>query len=284
MHQVPKIVKNSYRPLLKEAIKYNPEAIYIESPMPSDSISWDYLKSGWSDWYKNFYKLSDSLKLNFDYDEKKLNNLLEKDFEKLTESDLDFIINSFGYLRDNANYEFYNYLKKYGIKGSKSPTREEDGDLTSKLAIKIGIKRLKSIDDQQTNKEYHIAWKRCIKDGSENGDNRLNQKLNKKDYNNAIIPALFGNLGNHTNKRKSLERMHKINSCTYVENQTSNCTMAEKYWNERNKRIAQNIAFQINENSEVKNIVIIGAGHIIGIEKELKENFPEIKVILLNER
>jgi pheromone shutdown protein TraB len=30
-------------------------------------------------------------------------------------------------------------------------------------------------------------------------------------------------------------------------------------------------------------VVIIGAGHIVGIEKELKENYPEIKVKLINE-
>jgi len=39
MHTVPKIVKNSYKPLLKKALKYHPEAIYVESPLANDTIS-----------------------------------------------------------------------------------------------------------------------------------------------------------------------------------------------------------------------------------------------------
>lgn len=283
MHTVPKIVKNSYRPLLRRAIKYNPETIYVESPRANDTISWEYLKDGWSNSYKEFYRISDSLKSNFQYSKQKLNRFLEKKLENLSYSELQYIINSFGYLSDNANYEFYKYVKKYGVKGSKKPTRHEDGDLTAKLAIELGIKRLKSIDDQQTNKEYHSAWRGCAKDGRENGDNEINRKLNKKDYNSAIIPALFRGLGMHVNERKSLERIHKINSFMYVENETVDCSLAKRFWNERNKRIAKNIGEQILIDSQKKNVVIIGAGHIVGIEKELKENYPEIKIKLINE-
>ncbi|MGO4913811.1 hypothetical protein [Leeuwenhoekiella sp. W20_SRS_FM14] len=96
-------------------------------------------------------------------------------------------------------------MKKYGVDGSKKPTRHEDGDLTAKLALELNIKRLKSMEDQQTNKEYHSAWQGCAKDGRENGDNAINKKMNKKDYNSAIIPALFRGLGMHVNKRKSLQ-------------------------------------------------------------------------------
>ena len=282
MHKVPKIVKNSYKPLLRRAIKYKPKAIYVESPRANDTISWEYLKNGWSKNYKKFYRVSDSLKSNFQYSKPKLNQLLEKRLESLTDNELEYIINSFGYLRDNANYEFYSYIKKYGVKGSTKPTRHEDGDLTAKLALELGIKRLKSMDDQQTNKEYHTAWRKCVNDGRQNGDNEINKKLNKKDYNSAIIPALFRGLGMHVNKRKSLERIHKINSYSYVKNETKNCSLARRFWNERNKRIAKNIGEQILNNSEKKNVVIIGAGHIVGIEKELKENYPEIKVKLIN--
>jgi len=283
MHTVPKIVKNSYKPLLKRALKYNPEIIYVESPRANDTISWEYLKDGWSKNYKKFYFLADSLQQHFNFNSKKLNFLLKKDFSKLSNQDLDVIINSFGYLRDCANYDFYRYIQKYGVEGSAKPTQHEDGDLTAKLAIALNIKRLKSMDDQQTNKEYHDAWQKCAEDGSKNGDNKINQKLNKKDYNSAIIPALFRGLGMHVNKRKSLERLNQLASFTYVNNKTKSCLLGTKYWNQRNERMAQNVGKQILANPARKSIVIVGAAHIIRLEKELKEKFPSIKVKLLNE-
>lgn len=54
MHTVPKIVKNSYKPMLRFAKKYKPEAIYVESPMANDSISWEYLKKVGLKDIKNF--------------------------------------------------------------------------------------------------------------------------------------------------------------------------------------------------------------------------------------
>ncbi|MGM1056729.1 MAG: DUF5694 domain-containing protein [Bacteroidota bacterium] len=283
MHTVPKIVKKSYKPLLRRAIKYNPDAIYVESPRSNDDKSWEYLKDGWSKNYADFYSLSDSLKRNFDFDQMQFENQLSKKFDNLSNEDLDYIINSFGYLRDNANYEFYKYIKKYGVDGSKKATRHEDGDLTAKLALELRIKMLKSMDDQQTNQQYHDAWKKCAQEGRTNGDNAINKKLNKKDYNSAIIPALFRGLGMHVNKRKSLERLHQLASFTYVQNQTEGCSLGERFWDERNERMAKNIGEQIMNGSNKKNVVIVGASHIHGLEKELKENYPDLKVKLINE-
>ena len=42
MHEVPKLVKNSYKPLLKYALKYKPDAIYVECVRSNDSISLSY--------------------------------------------------------------------------------------------------------------------------------------------------------------------------------------------------------------------------------------------------
>lgn len=39
MHTVPKIVKNSYKPLLDHAAEYKPEAIYVEYIHPNDTLS-----------------------------------------------------------------------------------------------------------------------------------------------------------------------------------------------------------------------------------------------------
>jgi len=283
MHTVPKIVKKSYKPMLKRAIKYNPEAIYVESPKGNDTLSWEYLKNGWSKSYKAFYYLSDSIQKTFTPNTKKFNTTLKKTFNQMTKDDLDFLSNTFAFNRDNANYEFYEYIKKHGTNGAKKPTRHEDGDLTFKLAINQNIKILTSMDDQQTNDKYHEGWSKCYKEGKNNGNNAIMKKLNKKDYNSAILPAIFRGLGKHTNKKKSLQTSHQLAAFTYTKNMTDGCKQGEKYWNERNMRMAKNIGDSVKASDKTRNIVIVGAAHIIGLEKELKENYPQFKITLVNE-
>lgn len=281
MHTVPKIVKKSYKPMLKFAKKYNPEAIYVESPMANDTISWNYLKNGWSKSYQKFYKLSDSLQNSFEFNQDIFNTLSTKKYSNLKENEIDYLINSYAYKRDNGNYGLHIYLKKYGFKGSKKPTRHEDGDLSYKLALEKNV-RVLNMDDQQTNKEYHIAWKKCVKEGSKNGSNLVGSKINKKQYNSAKIPAILRRLGKHTNKRESLNILHKMSSFSYVTEETEGCVEGRKYWNERNMRMAKNIATQVLESGKTKNIVMVGASHVIGLEKELKANYPNLKIILMN--
>lgn len=283
MHGVPKIIKHSYKPMLRRAKKYNPTAIYVESPQGNDDLSWEYLKDGWSKNYKAFYYLSDSIKKVFIPNASQYDAILEKSFSEMTTQDLDFMISSFAFQRDHANYEFYSYIKEHGVTGSKKPTRNEDGDVTYKLALDKGLKLLTSMDDQRTNGEYHEAWTKCAKEGQENGNNVINQKLNKKVYTSALLPALGRGLGKHTNKTKSLERLHKTSSFTYVEVETEGCSDGEKYWNERNHRMAKNIATQVIASDSERNIVLVGASHVIGLQKELKDNYPNLKVVLAGE-
>lgn len=283
MHTVPKIVKKSYKPMLKFAKKYNPEAIYVEAPMANDTISWQYLKNGWSKGYQKFYKLSDSLQKSFNFNEEKFNTIISKNFDTMKDTDLDYLINSFIYKRDNGNFELYSYIKKYGIKGAQKPTRHEDGDLTYKLALAMNHKKVINMDDQQTNKEYHLAWSKCSKEGVANGNNAANSKLYKKNYNSAKLPAIFRKLGKHTNKRKSLQQLHDMASFSYVVKDTEGCKEGRKYFDERNMRMAKNIASQVLASEKTRNVVIVGAAHVVGLEKEFKEKYPNLKVILMNE-
>ena len=144
-------------------------------------------------------------------------------------------------------------------------------------------KLLMSMDDQRTNKEYHNAWSKCSKEGQSNGNNAINSKLNKKAYNSAILPALFRGLGKHTNKLKSLEQLHKSSSFTYVAVKTEGCREGERYWNERNMRMAKNIGEQVMTSDSDRNIVIVGASHVIGLKKELQANYPELKIVLVGD-
>ncbi|WP_397446509.1 hypothetical protein [Polaribacter sp. R77954] len=282
MHTVPKIVKKSYKPMYRFAKKYNPEAIYVESPMPNDNKSWEYLKDGWSKGYQKFYKKSDSIQKTFAFNKNKFDMLSKKNYENLTSSEIDYLIDAYVYKRDNGNYELITYLKKYGITGAKKPTRHEDGDLTYKLALHKNLK-VYNMDDQQTNKQYHTAWNKCVKEGSKNGSNAVGSEINKKQYSAAKIPAILRKLGKHTNKRASLNILHTMSSFNYVTEDTKACLEGRKFWNERNKRMAKNIATQVLASNKTKNIVMVGAAHVIGLEQELKANYPNLKVILMNE-
>ncbi len=283
MHEVPKIIKNAYKPLYKQALKYQPEAIYVETAMPNDSLSWEYLKNGYSKIQQRFYQKSDSLKTHYPYNEKLLNKLLTKDLKDLTKEEITTMRLSFGSLRDWPNYQFYSYLLTYGINGFKKPTRIENYDITAKLAIALNHRKVFATDDQQTNKEYHIYWHKCEAAAKENGDYKRLRKIEKKEGRATIVPSLFGRNGYYTNSSKSLYRLHTMSSLRYIEKNSADCDLATRYWDERNQRIVTNLGGQILQKPHRKSVLIIGASHILGVKNEMEAQFPEIKVILLND-
>lgn len=284
MHTVPSIVKNSYRPLLKIAKKYKPEAIYVETAMPNDSLSWAYLKDGYSKFLQKFYALSDSLRSsNYVFDENKLNDLLAKDFEEMNDENFKEIILAFVYLRDEPNYAYYKYVQRYGPTGSKKPVRNEDGDLTAKLALYLNHKKVFATDDQQTNAEFHEYSPLCYKAMYGTSFAKNHNKSVKKQVRKATIAALFGRFGKHTNTIKNLEMLDKNSGLRNFDSSDEACAFAVQYWDERNERIVKNMATQIQNASHQKSVLIIGASHIIGVKKELETKYPEIKVVMLEE-
>ncbi|MFK7925363.1 MAG: DUF5694 domain-containing protein [Bacteroidia bacterium] len=274
MHQVPKLVKNSYNPLLKFSLKYQPEAIYVECVPPNDTISLNIDD-------RDFVIKSDSLKKVFLPDLERFEKLNMEDLNEFTRDDFEFMAKTYLVGRDYANYYYYQYLTKYGVEGSKEPLRNENADLSYKLAIALNLKYLYAMDDQRTRKEYYAAWDKCTEIGAENGDNEINAKIGKKQYATVVIPALLGRLGKHTNQQKSLNRLHMLNSFRYVQNENLYCDNATKFWNLRNQRMVKNIAEQINQGTNIKNIVMVGAGHVIGLKEALEKNYPDLKVKIM---
>ncbi|MEM7296812.1 MAG: DUF5694 domain-containing protein [Bacteroidota bacterium] len=277
MHTVPKIVSGSYGPMLKDAIKYDPSAIYVEYVRDVDTISLNYYNP-------KFVALSDSIAESFKVDEARFERLSNSSLLSFTEDDFKFMQKSYLIKRDRANYHFFWYLSKYGLEGSKKPLRNENWDLTAKLAIALDMKYVFSMDDQQTNSKYQKAWRECVDKGRANGDTDLNNKLNKKDYNKAMFPAVMGKLGTYRNKKKSLERIHQLNSFRYVQNPCKECDEATYRWDERNRRMAANIGEQVRANPHEKSIVIVGAGHIIGLREALEKDYPDITIKMMDQK
>lgn len=274
MHSVPAIVKNSYKPLLRYAMKYKPEAVYVEFICPDDTVSLQFFTP-------RFLHISDSIRAVKSMDESRFAELRSLPLAELTEEDFGFLSEAYLIKRDRANHLYYNYLRKYGVRGADKAFGNENEDLSFKLATAMNIRELYCMDDQQTTDKYYKAWSQARKAGEKNGDNREGDRLIKRDYNRSILPALLGRLGKYTNSPASLYRKHLVNSFRYVKSSTPYSEEAAKYWDERNSRMAKNIASQVRDNSHLRSIVIVGAGHVVGLKEALEKCYPELKVRLM---
>ena len=276
MHEVPSIVSHSYRPLLKYAKKYKPEAIFVEDIRPDDTLS---LKN----FTPLFLKIADSISHVNTLDEQRFNDLRSKNLAEMDAADFEFLSEAYLQMRDRANYTYYDYLKTYGIAGPKKPLRKENGDLIFPLAISMGITELLPVDDHQTEPEYQRAWRSAMKASSGTDDGKILAKMIKKDSRSRVWPALWGRLGKYTNKPATLQRFYQMNSCRYVTKPNEYSQAVQQLWDARNHRIAENIADQMKARPYHKGILIIGAGHVISVKEMLRQVYPELQVRLMYE-
>lgn len=112
---------------------------------------------------------------------------------------------------------------------------------------------------------------------------RKEKKLTRKIVLREILPSIVGRYGIINNKLKHLQLLDSLSGLKYTNQQNSDCAKAVDYFNQRNRRFAYNLGTQINENDFKKSILFVGASHIVGLKKELKTQFPDIKVILFEE-
>ncbi len=277
MHEVPKIVKNSYRPLLKQAIEFGPDAIYVERQRPDDSLSLINYESNW------FLPLGDSLKESFEEDTCRTEKLIKQSVFDMTREDYEYLSTYYAVARDKANWHYYSYLAKHGLNGSSKPLRREGGDLTAKLAIKMDMNKIYSMDHQHDNKDYHKLWRQCIKESQVDGEVKYLVKANKKSYRKAIFPAIIGRLGKHTNRIKTLQSYDPGNRFTFRKTECEPCTQGGQIWDQRNAGMAKNIGEQVLANEQNRAIVIVGAGHVLGIRDSLLDQFPGLDVRILDQ-
>ncbi|MDH7444100.1 DUF5694 domain-containing protein [Aquimarina sp. 2201CG14-23] len=277
MHNVPKIVKHSYRPLLKIAKSYKPDAIYVERQRPNDTLSLKNYESSW------FIPYGDSIATIFKNDVKRTLRLQDLSVHSMKSDDFKYLKQYYATIRDKANWYYYAYLYKYGIKGSKKPVRNENGDLTAKLAITMNLNYIHAMDYQHETQQYTKLSKACIKQSQEDDQVRYLKKRNKRDYQSAILPALFGRLGFYTNKQKTIKNYEISNRFTFRKTDCTPCIEAAAVWDRRNAGMAKNIGEQVLQHNHQNSIVIVGAGHVLGIKKELEKQYPSITVKIMDE-
>ena len=233
MHDVPKIVKHSYRPLLKIATSYAPDAIYVERQRPEDSLSLKNYESQW------FLPYGDSIRTFFKNDIQRTIRLKKASIRSMKKEDFEYLKNYYAVHRDKANWYYYAYLTRYGLNGNKKPVRNENGDLTAKLAIAMDMNFIYAMDHQHETKEYTNLSRACIKQSNIDGEVAHLKKQNKKEYRLAIIPALLGRLGHFTNKQKTVRGYEISNRFTFRKTACTPCIEAAAVWDRRNAGMAK---------------------------------------------
>lgn len=274
MHTVPNIVKGSYAPMLKYALKYSPEAILTEDIQPEDTASLRIFTP-------RFLKKAQDAEQASALDHSRMSATLQKPLEKMSHEDFEFLAHAFLVQRDRANYAYYTYLAQYGLEGMKKAQGNETDDLIHKLAIAIRSTQLLPIDDHHTDPDYHKYTLEALRAGVDNGDYALYLKLNKRDYRSKIFPALMGRLGKATNRLKALERIYSINSFRFAKHPNELTEKTTRAWDERNETMARNIRKQILETGKRRYVLVVGAGHVISLRNALQVCFPELKVRLM---
>ena len=271
MHTVPKIIRNAYKPMLRKAKKYAPENIYVEYIPSSDVESIDF-QSPW------FLELSDSVAQKISIDRSRVEKLMLMPLVNLRKVDFVEIKNHFLLEKDLANYRYYEYLSKYGLEGSKKSQRNENTEVSFKLAIHQGIKQLNSMDHQSSNVNYYQYWRACDSTLQVGIQAKELKKLQKRMYRNEVIGTILRGFARQTNRKSTLESYHESNSFTYFENTIDVCQEGEYWWDYRNEKMADHIASQVNASASSKNLVVVGAGHVVGIQKILQVKYPELLV------
>jgi len=271
MHWVPNIIKKAYKPMFKRASDYSPENIYVEYIPKADTESMEFYNSKFSYEVDSIRKLKS---INLD----SVQLIQKKDLHDLTSFDIKYLKKYYLLEKDLLHYKYYQYLDKHGFQGSAKPTQNESGDVSFKLAARMGHKELIPIDYQVSNKDYYKYWTACdstyVAQGKDKEISKLMKRINRK----IIIGTLLRGNAQITNQKKVYESFHKVNSLQYFEKPEAVCKEGAKAWEVRNDRMIDYIGNGILTRDVQRNLVVVGAGHLYSLKKGLEERYPNLVV------
>lgn len=265
-----------YGPVYQLVRDYAPETIFVEYPIPDDDKTWKSIcKFDLWKYLCKFKSTSDSLRKIYPFDELVLNRLIGKNYQNLTDSELDTIITSFTFLRDFANAELYSYFKDKGTERMVTyPYQDENRNLSYPLAISLRLNKIYGIDDQRDASEYAAASARVV------------QEIDTTDEHIATLfkraVSLPGDVWN-ANSLDAIEIKHKIASGRCVQPPTSASKRMIKYWDTRNERIVRNFISSFNAEPVTKGVIIIGSSHLLGVKEEIEKQADNITVKLISD-
>lgn len=274
MHWVPKSIKNAYKPMYKKAYNYNPQNIYVEYVPKTDLASIEF-------YYSDFSHEVDSLRNIMSVNMDSVRIIQAKDLHNMSTADFQYLKKYHLLEKDLLHYKYYKHLVKHGINGPEKATRNENGDVSFKLAAKLGMRELSPMDYQISNKEYYKYWHACDSIYEAQGRTEDIQKLMKKITRKGVIGTILKGNARHTNTQKTYESYHKVNSLHYFENPEDVCIEGSKAWEVRNDKMIEYIGEGVRSGNQQRNLVVVGAGHLYSLKKGLEERYPDITITTL---
>lgn len=270
MHQVPGIVKRAYKPMVKKIIKYNPELIMAEYSKTGDTAAM-------GEWNSRFKEAYLKQKAAYIYDANKIKSLLQSPnttLDSLQYRQLQAYYLSIG---DQGNHRMYGYFARHGATKKFKPYGNQNPDLTFQLMRQLNLKSVYGVDSHAGYAGYYPAWQRALKSGTKAGRKAFKKVLRRDTWQN-IFAGMFGTLGKHVNKPKTMDSYYRINSLRYDGFSGEDYELQMKKWDNRNVNIAKNILEVLSENKINRSVLIIGSGHIKAVSEELKRLDPNLKV------
>ena len=269
MHWVPNIIKHAYKPMYRKAFKYQPQNIYVEFVPKTDTASVEY-------YYSEFSHSVDSLRNIMTINKDSISLIETKALHEMSKAEFTYLKKFHLLEKDLLHYRYYSFLEKNGITGSKTPTQNENGDVSFKLAAIIGLKSLTPMDYQISNKVYYKYWQAC--DSIYEAQERTHEydKILKNINRREIIASPFIGNARLTNQAKTYESYHKVNSLLYFKDPAQVCIEGSKAWELRNDKMIEYIGEGVRNGHQVRNLVVVGAGHLYSLKKGLEERYPEL--------
>ena len=278
IHQAPKGAENAYGPILEVLLDYSPQIILGEYTVVGDTTAFG---SWHSDFKSKYLKMSSSYKLKKSYIKRLKRtpnqNLSAKDFEALA----DYYLS----IGDMANNWMYGFFKKYGSHAPFQHRGDQNTDLTFELMRKLGHKKIYGIDNHAGYSGYWPLWQACRNGGSKETQSSFTALLERLDVAEMKLLETEDkeNIVALTNEPTILNEYYRINALRYTGFTGTSCDEQRKKWDNRNTLIAENILNVLSNTKKQKNVLIVGAGHVMAVQSELKKLNPDLKIIMYHE-
>ncbi len=274
MHWVPNIIKHAYKPMYKKALRYNPQNIYVEYVPKEDSASVHF-------YYDEFAHEVDSLREIMQINLDSVRMIESKALHTMSSADFAYLKKYHMLEKDLLHFKYYRHLERHGIEGPKKPTQNENGDVSFKLAATLGMKSLTPMDYQISNRAYYKYWNACDSIYEAQGKTPEIEKMFKKINRQGVIGTILKGNAKHTNTPSVYASYHKINSLHYFEEPEQVCIEGGKAWEVRNDKMIEYIGEGVRRDPYVRNLVVVGAGHLYSLKKGLEERYPDLKITTL---
>lgn len=266
-----KLTKEPYRPLLKIAKAYQPQAIYVQSIPAFDTTS---LRNA----YGNFLDKSDSILSHSVFDMSHIAFLQNKKLKELKPYQHEKLSKFYYSNRSNANRLMHEYFAKNKLNKSTLVSNNENTNLIFPLALEMNISYLYSIDDQTERTAYQKSWKDCTSQSKLDEQDKKGKKILSKLTRGETFSSLFNRQAYFLNKKSTIKAYHHLYSFRYRTEPFPACTEGTQIWDRKNQKIADNIGKQVTQNPFTKNIIFIEPANILGVKAFLEAAYPEIKV------